>query len=324
MSRTPAVVLPGDDDGASALAGALMITLTLVGWSCVPLFLRYFAESIDAWTSNGWRYGFSAFLWAPVVIFGLLRRRLPPGVWRAALIPSLVNSGGQVAFTWSHYKIDPGLLTFGLRSQIVFAAVGAYLLFPNERRVVRSKSYLGGGLAVIAGTAGALMLGDETFQGAHVAGVGLSVLSGFLFASYGIAVRKYMRGVNSVVAFAVISQYTAFAMVALMLMLGDDAGATAITGLTFHQFLLLLFSAVIGIALGHVFYYMSIARLGVAVSAGVLQLQPFGVAVGSWYLFSEHLNAAQWASGLFAVGGAVLMLLVQWRISGQIRREAGR
>ncbi len=46
--------------------GAMTVTLTLIGWSSVPLFLRYFADSIDAWTSNGWRYGVSALLWAPV------------------------------------------------------------------------------------------------------------------------------------------------------------------------------------------------------------------------------------------------------------------
>ena len=29
--------------------GALTVTLTLIAWSSVPLFLRYFADSIDAY-----------------------------------------------------------------------------------------------------------------------------------------------------------------------------------------------------------------------------------------------------------------------------------
>ena len=84
--------------------------------------------------------------------------------------------------------------------------------------------------------------------------------------------------------------------------------------------LLLLLSAVIGIALGHVLYYMSIARLGVAVSAGVLQLHPFMVGVASLLLFGEVLTMAQWISGGVAILGAMMMLSVQ----GGVKRVRGR
>ena len=63
--------------GLSRLEGSFAVLMTLVGWSSVPLFLRYFADEIDVWTSNGWRYGFSAILWAPVLILGARRRTLP-------------------------------------------------------------------------------------------------------------------------------------------------------------------------------------------------------------------------------------------------------
>ena len=52
----------------TAALGIVTVVLTLVGWSSVPLFLRHFADSIDLWTSNGWRYGFSALLWLPVLL----------------------------------------------------------------------------------------------------------------------------------------------------------------------------------------------------------------------------------------------------------------
>jgi drug/metabolite transporter (DMT)-like permease len=64
-----------------------------------------------------------------------------------------------------------------------------------------------------------------------------------------------------------------------------------------------------------VLYYMSIARLGVAVSSGVLQLHPFTVGVASYFLFHEVLTVTQWISGLVAVGGALLMLSVQGRLA---------
>ncbi len=62
-------------DSKPVAIGTLTITLTLLGWSSVPLFLRHFVDLIDPWTSNGWRYGFSALLWAPVLVIGFLGGR---------------------------------------------------------------------------------------------------------------------------------------------------------------------------------------------------------------------------------------------------------
>lgn len=304
------------------------VILTLTGWSSVPLFLRHFADSIDPWTSNGWRYGFSALVWLPVILIAMSRQRMPRGVWKAAIVPSVVNAAGQVCFTYAHYVIDPALLTFGLRSQLVFVAIGAWMLFPQERAIIRTPGYLIGACMLILGMIGVLLLdhsgetsthaGARGTSGAHLLGVVLAVGSGLLFAAYGLSVRKYMHGVHPVLAFATICQYTAAALVGLMVTLGDKGGATVL-GLGADQIVWLLVSALIGIAIGHVFYYISIARLGVAVTAGVLQLQPFLVAVGSMSLFGERLTPWQWFGGCIAVGGALLMLYVQYQMSRRVQ-----
>jgi drug/metabolite transporter (DMT)-like permease len=295
-----------DSRGRGFGIGAMV--LTLLGWSSVPLFLRHFAESIDVWSSNGWRYGFAALLWAPLIVVMRGRGRLPAGIWRDAVVPSAINSLSQVVFVAAHYQIEPGVLSFGLRSQLVFAAVGAYLLFPSERGVIRSFSYLLGGVLLLTGTAGALFLSDEPIRAGDAFGIALAVASGMLFAAYGLSVRACMHRHGSAIAFAVISQYTAGAMVALMFVFGREAGLTVASILSGADVVLLLLSSVIGIALGHVLFYMSIARLGVAVSSGVLQLHPFVVAVGSLAIFDERLTPAQWAGGAVALVGAALML----------------
>lgn len=300
------------------------IVMTLIGWSSVPLFLKHFSHAIDPWTSNGWRYGMSALLWSPVLVWGLYRRSLPTGVWRAAILPSALNIVSQVLFCWTFYKIDPGLATFGLRSNIVFATIGAAVLFAPERVLVRTPGFIVGILMVVMGTFGTMVLGDGLPRGATLLGVVMAVSSGAGFAAYALAVRSCMAGVNAIISFAVISLYTALGMVVLMLALGDGHGVGALAlldepsrfagvPLPMGQFGLLLLSAIIGIALGHVFYYYSISRLGVAASAGVVQLQPFLVSVASWFLFRETLSIPQWASGSIAVLGAIAILVVQSR-----------
>jgi drug/metabolite transporter (DMT)-like permease len=223
------------------------------------------------------------------------------------LVPSLFNCVAQVCFAWAPYFINPGLLTFLLRLQILFVAAGAYILFPVERPVMRTLRYRIGLIVVFLGSVGTVLLRGEIPRGGTAFGVLLGFLSGVLYGGYALSVRRNMRGVHSVVAFAAISQYTALGMVGLMLAFGQDYGRRAWM-LSQGQFALLVVSAFVGIALGHVFYYIAIARLGVAVSSGIIQLQPFFVGVASYFLFDERLTTAQWLSGVAAMCGAVIML----------------
>lgn len=307
---------PADRRPGRAL-GIITVLMTLLGWSSVPLFIKHFADLIDPWTSNGCRYGFSALLWAPVLVWGASRGGLPKGLWRAALVPAIFNSLGQISFTWAHYKIDPALLTFGLRVQIVFVAIGAAVLFVPERRIIRTTGFLAGLVLVFCGTMGTVVLDPGFGRQATTLGVALAVGSGLCFACYGLSVRYFMHGVNPLQAFAAISQYTAAVMVALMLTRGDRAGLTALD-LPAAQFGLLLLSAVIGIALGHVFYYISIARLGVAVTSGVVQLQPVLVGAATpFFLAGPALTTAQWCTGAVAILGAATILWTQHRLAAK-------
>lgn len=309
-----------DQHAGGTFTGLLTVVLTLIGWSVTPLFIYYFAQEIDAWTSNGWRYGFAAFLWAPFLIYARVKGKLPAGLFLAAIVPGAINAVSQVAFTWAHYKIDPGLLTFGLRAQMVVVAFGAAILFPIERMAIRKPAFLAGLLLVVLGTGGTILFDDDFGQQSNTLGVLLALGAGAGFAGYALAVRWFMQGMNPLYSFAAISQYTAGGMIVLMLILGEERGALALEMRT-DQFLWLLLSSVIGIALGHVLYYISIARLGVAVSTGVIQLQPFVVAILSYIWFGEVLDAPQWVAGTMAVTGAVTMLVVQHRVSRKLRKS---
>jgi drug/metabolite transporter (DMT)-like permease len=322
-------VVEGTSDAKHRATGVAMILFTLAGWTSIPLFLTHFKNDIDHWTANGWRYGFSALMWLPVLVWAWRRGTTPDGLWRAALWPSLFNIGAQVCFGAAPYFISPGLMTFSLRFQIVFLTIGAVLLFPAERRVITRPTFLAGAALLLAGTVSVLAfkegglftpgeLGPNPALGA-VLGVG----SGLLYAGYALCVRKFMHGMPALTAFAAVSQYTGAALVLLMLVLGDRAGAGALA-MPMGDFSLLLLSAIIGIGVGHTLYYASIARLGLAVSSGVVQLQPVTVSIASMFLFGERLSAVQWACGVLAIAGAGLILYTQHAMATRAAREAER
>jgi drug/metabolite transporter (DMT)-like permease len=311
--------------------------MTLIGWSSVPLFIKYIAAFVDVWTQNGWRYAFAAVMWAPVLIVAHARRRVPAGLWRASVVPSIANALGQTLFTYAYYEIDVATATFGLRMQIVFLAVGAYLLFPSERALLRTPQAWIGIALVLLGIAGTILSMPEpaptvdaaaaialpvAHLGSRALGVAAAISSGLLFAVYGLGVRKYMHGFHPVTAFAAISQITALLCVVFMLVAARaDAGrgphdlGLSVLHLSAAPILLMILSSILGIALGHVFYYMAIARLGVAVTSGVIQLQPFCVAAAQFMVYGVALTMGQWIGGIVAVCGAVMLLHAQWAMS---------
>lgn len=287
--------------------GIFCVVATLLGWSSVLLFLKYLTGSIDAWTANGWRYGISALMWLPLLIVGVRRGTLPAGIWRRALVPALANCAGQVCFALTPYYIGPGLAGFLLRVSLVASTGGALILFADERVLVRSGLFWGGMGLVVVGAVGTVVLGVNPIEGATATGVLLGLGAGVFFGLYGVAVQYWMRGIPPMTSFAAISLYTAAAMVGLMVLVGESQGMKALD-LSLTGWGILVLSSLIGIALGHVFYYAAMARLGVAVASAVIQLAPFLGGAASVVIFHEVLTTSQWTSGLVLLGGAALLL----------------
>jgi drug/metabolite transporter (DMT)-like permease len=296
--------------------GVIFIVATLIGWASILLFLKQLSPYMDGWTSNGWRYGISALLWLPLLLVGGRRNTLPEGLWRRALAPALFNCIGQACFALTPYYIGAGLASFLLRVSTVFSTLVALLLFADERPLVRSPAFWFGLCLVIGGSTGTILLGSAPIAGGTAFGVTLGLCAGAFFGLYGLAVRHWMRGIPAMTSFAVISLYTAFGMVTLMIVMSPTRGLCVFQMSAFNWFLLVS-SALIGIALGHVFYYAAIARLGVAIASGVIQLAPFLTAAGAMVLFGEKLTAGQWESGFIVLAGALLLLKAeQHRRSG--------
>lgn len=314
--------------GSGRVQGLVTVLLTLAGWTSIPLFLKYFTGDIDGWTANGWRYGISAVMWLPPLLLGWSRRSLPTGLWRAALVPSLWNIPAQVCFGLAPYYVEPGLMVFSMRLQIIFLFCGAALLFPSERRLIRSPVFILGALLVLGGTLATIALEPGGLGRGSVMGVGLSILAGLLYACYALSVRKYMMGMNPLVGFAAVNQITGAGLVLAMLVFARDthtggwnagAGALSMGGVKFTW---LVASAVIGIGLGHTFYFLSIKRLGLAVTTAVVQLQPVTVSIASLMIFGERMTALQWVTGMVAVAGAGVVLIAQQLTPGAHARAA--
>ncbi|MEM1167270.1 MAG: DMT family transporter [Planctomycetota bacterium] len=302
----------------SILPGLAAITATLIAWSVAPLLIRSFRGVVDPHTNNAFRYAVGALLWAPVLLRQIHGGRLDASVFRRALWPLGFNIIGQVCFTASFYEIDPGLVTFGLRAQIVCVAIAAPLVFPAEKAVLRSPVFLIGIGAVLTGvlTMAALAIGhagggdglaSEADRARTIRGVALAIAAGIGYAGYGLGVRKCLDGVPHTTSFAVIGLMTTLGMVVVALVLSPTRGLVGFA-IEPADYARLLLAGVIGIGLSHVLFYIAMEKLGVALATGVIQTQPVLVFLGSAAIYSERLTGLQLAFGLLAIAGAIVML----------------
>jgi len=316
-SEAPSVpAKPGPSPAALQALGIGAIVLTLAAWTGTPLLLKFFTDKLDVWTMNGWRYGFVALVWSPLIFVALARGRFPRHLWAAALPAAAFNIGAQVCFAMSFYKIDASTVAFALRPQIIFVAIGALILFPAERRVIRSRGFILGGVMVIGGVLFVIGQSDGFGSDTNTAGLLLALGAALGFSGYALAIRPVMKVAGPFLTYAVVSAYTAIACLVMMVALADRVGSDVLD-LSAWLLALLGFSALLGLAIGHTAYYTAIKYIGVTPSTALIQLQPFTVAACEVMLpmFAVTMLTSQWIAGGVAIFGAIVMLGVQHRIA---------
>jgi drug/metabolite transporter (DMT)-like permease len=293
------------------------LLVTIVSWSTVPLFLKFFTNYIDAWTANGIRYPFAALILLPWVVRFYRTGELTTRVLRQAILPASANLCGQVLWAWAPYFVDPGLLAFTVRLSAVWSVLGSFILFADERALIQSRRFWVGLVLSLFGFIFMITAGKTLPSGAKLTGILISLLCSIFSALYALAVRRNMQEFDSRLSFGVISLYTGIGTFGLMLFVGDYPAVFSLPPLLIFM---ILISSIIGIAIAHVFYYTAVKRIGVAIASSFNLISAFLTAVFSWFLFHEILTVVQWAAGGLLISGALLLLWAQEKVKSY--REA--
>lgn len=294
--------------GAIDLRANLCIAGAILCWASVPVFLRALAHSIDAWTANGLRYPLAAVLYWPILLAAWRSGRLDPGLWRRALIPAGVTFAGQILWALAPYYLEAPLIAFLGQTSVIWGIVGAMVLFPDERTLLRSpRFYAGLVLAALGAASLAISRGVLEGKGARV-GVLIMLACGFFFGLYAVSVRRCMRRDSPLLAFGVVAQYVSLGTVGLMLLF---APAAPLARFDLKGWGVMAASSVLGIAVAHVLLYTAVQRLGAALAHGVSLAKPFLTLVLAYLVLGETLTPTQVAAGVAMVAGGAILLSSQ-------------
>ncbi len=286
------------------MSGVALALIAVLCWCTVPLFIKYFTHFFDKHTQNGLRYSVAAVLWLPALVVMLRSGRIDRGIWTAAIFPSVVNTIAQVTWAWSLYYLDPAIVAFSVQINVIWANVLAMWFFRDERGLLRHPFFYLGTAASSAGFL--LMMGGLPDLWSHKALVGLSIImaGSIPWGLYPVSVRRNMSKYPPAAAFAVIALYTAVACDVLMFGWGQPGAVFTVPWQVLGWIVL---SAILGIGVAHVLYYAALNRMGVAVTAGILLLNPVLTAVLSVVLWGERLGLLQWIGGAGLVSGTALL-----------------
>ena len=141
-----------------------------------------------------------------------------------------------------------------------------------------------------------------------IIGIAITLLYGLLWGFYAVAVKVAFRGIDSRIGFSVVSIYTVVALFILTMFMGQPSKCLE---MSFGGWNAVVISGVTGIALGHVFYYISIRRLGATTPSLVQLAQPFIVVVISYFIFGERLSVPQLVFGVVLVAGSAMAILAK-------------
>jgi drug/metabolite transporter (DMT)-like permease len=280
-------------------------------WAAVPVFLRYLTGVLDAWTANGFRYPLAALFYWPVLLVAWRRGELHRQTLQRCLVPSFFGLAGQVLWALAPYYLPAGAIGFFMRFSLVFAFAGAMLLFPDERRLLTRPLFYLGTLLLVGGFV--LMSLSKLSFDADVTWTGIAIilLCSFFFGFYGVSVRFFLRGVNPLVGFGVVSHYVSVGTLLAMFAWGDYAMLLTVSAFDWSM---LVISSVVGISLGHLFLYGAVTRVGATVTSGAQTLTPFPtMLLAAWFLH-ETMTQPEWIAGLTMVVGAALLLVAQNQI----------
>ena len=290
------------------LAGAVF------GFATIPIVLRYFSSTLDAWTVNGVRYSVGALFWLPFLLLldrspvstgRVLSKSKPHGIWIDAIVPSLANVVAQASFGLAPYYVSASAIGFVLRLSFLFTVVFGLLILAEERLLARKRAFWGGAITSLVGVAA--MYYDK-LDGTGGLSLGMMFVLGAAIGTgaYTVSVRYFMSHYSTRQSFGVISLYTSAALVALMLCCGDYGRLWQIS---LGLWCLLAISALIGIAFGHVLLYQAIQQFGPVVASGVQLVTPFITYLIAAICLGERLTSTEWGGGiLLIVGGALLVM----------------
>ncbi len=303
--------------------GTLAVLANVCIWGSTPVLLKDLTAYLpdDPWTANGIRYPIAAVLLWPALYLARQRGDLGSSVLLRALVPAAFAFIGQIFWAAAPYYIQANAIGFFIKASTIWAVAAAMILFPTERALLGSPRFGIGLLLAFAGLVGLAISGGAFSHSVNGQGIAIILLCGVFFGLYGVSVRYFMEGISPLIAFGVVAQYVSAGTVILMVFFGRPG---SIGALSQWGWFLVVSTAVLGVCIAHIFFYVALLRLGASITSSFQMLSPFLTSIVAALYLGETMEggAWAWAAGSCLVVGGLCLLWAQNDLAGDEGTEA--
>jgi drug/metabolite transporter (DMT)-like permease len=288
--------------------GYAAVFATIIIWSLPSLFQFFLNRYYDIWAQNFYRYSIACLAITPLLLRGVRRgtSKIDMRAIAICLAPCIPNVVHQITQVMALFYMGPGVYAIFGRTSVIFTALLALIFFPEERYVIRQSQFQIGTLLGLVGAFGVIWF-QAGAQDRHISFSGLftAFTATFCWALYGVLVKRPSAELGSIRSFGIISFITSALLLPLTIAFGKiDTPFHAGTQVNF----ILIISAVTCITLAHVFYYVAIHEIGVALAQSLQLLCPAGALGLSALIFHERLTRLQLLSAILLLIGAFLAM----------------
>src|SRR5213594_4807000 len=210
---------------ANLSKGYAAVFATVAIWSLPSLFMYYLNRFYDPWAQNFYRYSVACIAIVPFVLWQIRRGgpRIDMHAIALCLVPCVPNVIHQITQVMALFYIGPGVYTIFTRSSVIFTALLALAVFPEERFVIRQWQFQVGTLLGLIGAFGVIWFqANAQSHDRHVALPGLLIAftATFCWALYGVLIKRPSRELGSIRSFGVISLITSALLFPLTIAFG--------------------------------------------------------------------------------------------------------
>jgi drug/metabolite transporter (DMT)-like permease len=288
--------------------GYAAVFATILIWSLPSLFQFFLNRYYDVWAQNFYRYFIACLAITPLLLRQVRRGgpKIDMKAFAICLVPCIPNVVHQITQVMALFYMGPGVYAVFARTSVIFTALLALIFFPEERYVIRQSQFQIGTLLGLVGAFGVIWY-QAGAQDRHIsfAGLFIAFTATFCWALYGVLVKRPSAQLGSIRSFGIISFITSALLLPLTFAFGKiDTPLHVGMQVNF----ILIISAVTCITLAHVFYYVAIREIGVALAQSLQLLCPAGALGLSALIFHERLTRPQLLSAILLLFGAFLAM----------------
>ena len=289
-------------------------------WIWPTIFIKALSPHFDNCTQNFYRFLAGSVV---LVLMSLTSRRAEfVSAFKniKMFIPlALIAFSFQISWVGGIFLLTPAIAALISKSSILFIMLFSYILFQDERKVIKSRMFIFGTFLAISGVVGVIVGGEGVNPagkfGAELSngggfnfGVVLVLIGSFFWALYIIAIKYKLRTTDSFVLASVVFTLTVPLFFIAALFFGDlRAIGRAPPGMT----VLLFLSGAFCVGIAHAFNNRSIKLIGATVSSNFVLVTPFFTGIFSHLILGEVITLCQILSGVVLIAGCAMLISVK-------------